>query len=162
MKRTASCSDVQQLAEQLMVTELSRELGRTLAKATIPVGTSKVAVDGFHREGNQVILAEAWAHVGRARSAQRNKVLGNMLKLVFVTTILRRSHPDLTVESYIIFADGIAANVVNGNGWASLAANEFGITPRVVTLSEDVLTTIKEAQRRQDIRISDDSEGAVS
>jgi hypothetical protein len=156
MKRTASCSDVQQFAEQLMVSEFSRQLGRELGKATIPVGKTNVTVDGFHKDDNRVTLVEAWAHVGKAKAAQRNKVLSDMLKLALVTSVLRRSYPTLIVESYLVFADSTAANVVNGKGWASLAAKEFAITTQVVALSNDVVEKIKEAQRRQDIRTIDD------
>lgn len=89
MKRTASCSDVQQLAEQLMIREFSHQLERELGKATIPIGRAKVTVDGFHRDENRVTLVEAWAHVGKAKAAQRNKVLSDMLKLALVTSVLR-------------------------------------------------------------------------
>jgi hypothetical protein len=155
-KRSASCSDVQQLAEQLMISEFSRQLGRELGQATIPIGKNKVTVDGFHRDENRITLVEAWAHVGKAKSAQRNKVLGDMLKLAFVSSVLRRSHPNLNVESHLIFADLSAANVVNGNGWAALAAKEFGVAMQVIELSKEVIDTIKEAQRRQDIRVTDE------
>jgi len=156
MKRTASCSDVQQLAERLMISEFSRQLGRELGKATIPIGKTKVTVDGFHKDDNGVTLVEAWAHVGKAKKAQRDKVLGDMLKLALVSSALRRSHPGLNVESYLVFADGTAANVVDGKGWASLAAREFGIATRVMTLGTDVIETIKEAQRKQDIRVAEE------
>src|SRR5258706_4828463 len=121
MKRKASCSDVQQLAEQLMVSEFSGQLGRELGKAKIPIATAKVAVDGLHRDDNRVTLVEAWAHVGKAKSAQRNKVPGDMLKLALVTNVLRRTYPSMKVDSYLLFADKTAANVVNGKGWASIA-----------------------------------------
>src|SRR6185369_8830627 len=124
MKRTASCSDVQQFAEQLMVSEFSRQLGRELGNTTIPIGKNKITVDGFHRGDNRITLVEAWAHVGKAKPAQRNKVLSDMLKLAFLSSVLRRSYPSLDVESHLIFADASAAQVVNGNGWAALAARE--------------------------------------
>jgi hypothetical protein len=143
MKRTASCSDVQQLAEGLIVSEFSRQLGRELGTAIIPIGSAKVAVDGFHKDDSGVTLVEAWAHVGRAKPAQRNKVLGDLLKLALVSSVLRRSYPALKVESHLVFADSAAANVVNGKGWASLAAKEFGITVQVIALSDDVIETIK-------------------
>src|SRR6266496_326814 len=162
MKRIASCSDAQQLAEKLMVSEFSRQLGRDLAKATIPIGKAKVAVDGFHKGNDCVTLVEAWAHVGSAKSAQRNKVLGDILKLALVTAALKRSSPTLKVESYIVFADSPAANVLNGRGWASLAANEFGITARILLLPDEVVETIKEAQRKQDIRITDDCDAETA
>jgi hypothetical protein len=117
-------------------------------------------VDGFHRDGNRVTLVEAWAHVGKAKAAQRNKVLSDMLKLAFVSSVLQRSHPTLNVESYLIFADVSAANVVSGNGWAALAAKEFGIAMQVIALSKEEIDTIKEAQRRQDIRVTDECLGS--
>ena len=138
MKRTASCSDAQQLAERLMIAEFSRELGRELAAATIPIGTARVAVDGFHKDDSRVTLVEVWAHIGNAKAAQRNKVLSDMLKLVLVASVLRRSYPGLNAESYLVFADVAAANVVTGKGWASLAAREFGVEARVITLSPAV------------------------
>jgi hypothetical protein len=153
MKRMASCSDVQQLSEGLMINDFSHQLGRELRKATIPIGSAKVAVDGFHKNDSGVTLVEVWAHVGKAKAAQRNKVLGDMLKLALVASVLRRSYPTLKVECYLGFADSAAANVVNGNGWASIAAKEFGIQTKVIALSADVIDTIKEAQRKQDIRI---------
>jgi hypothetical protein len=156
MKRVASCSDVQQLAEGLMVIEFSRQLGRELGKATIPIGSANVAVDGFHKDDNGVTLVEVWAHGGKAKAAQRNKVLGDMLKLALVASVLRRSCPTLKVECYLGFADSTAANVVNGKGWASLAAKEFGIQTKIIALSAEVIDTIKEAQRKQDIRIIDE------
>lgn len=156
MKRTASSSDVQQLAERLMVSALSKDLGRTLKKATVPIGQSKVSVDGFHLEDNRVILAEAWAHVGKVKAAQRNKVLTDMLKLILIKTALHRSHPTLGVECYLAFADSTAASVVKGHSWAAAAASEFGIRPHIVALSQDIIDTIREAQRRQDIRLPDE------
>jgi hypothetical protein len=79
-----------------------------------------------------------------------------MLKLALVTAALRRSHPSVQVESHLIFADVTAANVVNGKGWASLAAQEFGIATQVIALRAEVIVSIKEAQRRQDIRVNDE------
>jgi len=55
-----------------------------------------------------------------------------------------------------LFADVSAANVVNGNGWAALAAKEFGIAMQVIALPKEVINTIKEAQRRQDLRVTDE------
>ena len=156
MKRSGSRSDVQQIAEELMIGEFSRQVGRELVKATIPIGKANVTVDGFYKDTHRVTLVKAWAHVGKAKAAQRNKVLSDMLKLALVASVLRRSYPSLIVESYLVFADSAAAKVVSGMGWASVAANEFGIGTQVITLSEDVINTIKEAQRKQDIRANDE------
>jgi hypothetical protein len=157
MKRSSSRSDVQQLAERLMISQFSQQLGRRLGNADIPIGKAKITVDGFCKDGSRVTLVEAWAHVGNAKSAQKNKVLGDMLKLAFARSILTRSNPNLEVESYLVFADSAAAKVVNGKGWASLAAKEFHIATQIIHLSDDVIQTIKEAQRKQDIRLTDES-----
>ena len=52
----------------------------------------------FHKSDNGVTLVEAWAHVGKAKAAQRNKVLSDMLKLALVTSVLRKSYPGLRVH----------------------------------------------------------------
>ena len=135
-----------------MIAEFSRELGRELAAETIPVGTARVTVDGFHKDDRRVTLVEVWAHIGKAKAAQRNKVLSDMLKLAFVTSVLRHSYPGLNVESYLVFADIEAGKVVTGNGWASLAAKEFGVESKVVTLSPDIVEAIRAAQKKQDVR----------
>ena len=157
-KRKASCSDVQQAAEQLMLAELSQILNVTLVKASIPIGTARVSIDGFYRESNKIILAEAWAHLGKAKSAQRNKVLIDLLKLALISTILRRANDDLKVESYLVFEDREAASLVTGKSWASIAAAEFHINAQIVALFTATLTLIKDAQRRQDIRLPDECE----
>jgi hypothetical protein len=56
MKRIGSCSDAQQLAERLMVAEFSRQLGRDIGEATIPIGKATVTVDGFHKDESRVTL----------------------------------------------------------------------------------------------------------
>jgi hypothetical protein len=139
-----------------MIVEFSHQLGRELGAATIPIGAARVEVDGFHRDDTRVTLVEVWAHIGKAKPAQRNKVLGDMLKLALVASVLRRSYPGLKVESYLVFADVAAANVLNGRGWASLAAKEFEVEARVIALSPDVVDAIGEAQRKQDIRLVDE------
>ena len=58
-------------------------------------------------------------------------MLADTLKLALITSAFRRSDPSLKVESYLVFADNSAATVVNGQGWASLAAKEFGITEKI-------------------------------
>jgi hypothetical protein len=138
-----------------MIAEFSRELSRELAAATIPIGAAQVRVDGFHKDDRRVTLVEVWAHIGKAKAAQRNKVLSDMLKLALVTSVLRRSYPVLNVESYLVFADVEAAKVVTGKGWASLAAKEFGVESKVITLSPDIVRAIREAQKKQDIRFDD-------
>lgn len=139
-----------------MIAEFSRELVRGLAPETIRVGTARVTVDGFHKDDRRVTLVEVWAHIGKAKAAQRNKVLSDMLKLALVTSVLRRSYPGLNVESYLVFADVKAAKVVTGKGWASLAAKEFGVESKVIALSPDIVQAIREAQKKQDIRFECD------
>jgi len=139
-----------------MIAEFSRELGRELAAETIPLGTARVTVDGFHRDDRSITLVEVWAHIGKAKAAQRNKVLSDMLKLVLVSSVLRRSYPTLNVESYLVFADVNACRVVTGKGWASLAAEEFGVESKIITLSPEVMKAIRDAQRKQDIRFDCD------
>lgn len=162
VRRTSSRSDVQQFAEKLLIEEFSRQIGKELSEATIPIGQSRVTVDGYFKDSSVVVLVEAWSHVGKAKPAQRHKVLGDILKLALIANVVKRSCLDIKVESYLIFADELAATVVNGNTWASIAAKEFGIETIVIALSEEIIKEIKEAQRIQDIRLAEDTERNAS
>ena len=141
-----------------MMCEFPRQIGKELRESVIPIGQTNVTVDGFFRDGNLVVLAEAWAHIGNAKSAQRHKVLGDLLKLAFLRRVLRKSYPTVIVESYLLFADEAASCVIIGKGWASLAAREFEISARVIALPDEIVAAIKAAQRNQDIRVVQEDE----
>jgi hypothetical protein len=155
LKRAASRSDAQQRAEQTMITEFTNEIGKPLAPKILTIDKAQVSLDGYHEDDRGVTLVEVWAHLGAAKGAQPHKVRSDMLKLAFVAAHLKRSCPDLKVDAYLIFADHLAAKVIEGKSWAARAADAFGIKTRFVPLPEDEVEALSKAQKKQDIRFDE-------
>lgn len=97
--------------------------------------------DGFCEE--PLTLCEAWAHIGLAKSAQRNKVLADAFKLLYATQF----YPN--ARKILALADHDAARHLQGTGWSGQALKKFGIEVHVVGLPESVREDIKKAQERQ-------------
>ena len=93
---------------------------------------------------------EIWAHVGKAKSAQRNKVLADVLKMALVSDFKKKE--GFEVESYFAFVDNKAQKVLEGDSWGALAAKHFGVTPIKVDLDTATLEKIKTAQESQDLQ----------
>lgn len=74
---------------------------------------------------------EAWAHHGRPKSAQKQKVMTDALKLVWAEAVLE------------------AAAHFLGSSWMARALIHLGIQVIIVELPEETRVAIREAQRRQ-------------
>jgi hypothetical protein len=83
----AGNSREQRNAERVMLDVLGRQLGLALEPATItaPSG-ARVEIDG--NDADRTLLVECWAHQGLPKSAQRNKVLSDALKLTWISTTM--------------------------------------------------------------------------
>lgn len=149
-KRTKSNSEVQREAQAEMLSWLSAHIGRPLSSdVRLDVGRCTVEVDGFCDEGSQMILVEAWAHIGKAKSAQKQKVQSDILKLIHVRDCLGATSQ---VDCIYVFADAEAAKVLSTDCWAGIAAQQHGIQTKVAEISPQTRAAILLAQRDQDIR----------
>jgi hypothetical protein len=139
----AGDSREQREAEPVMVAELSAELGVVLAPREIRLSDgSRVKVDGA--SGDLSVLCEAWAHQGRPKSAQRNKVIVDAFKLSHVARSLGTS-PRLI----LLFSDDTACAPFTRSGWAAGALRTHGIELKVVPLPDDLRQRVVAAQARQ-------------
>jgi hypothetical protein len=152
VKRQQSRSDVQQAAEVAALRQLNQMLGLALEPEKLTLDGASVHLDGYVRTDDTIVLAEIWAHVGPAKSAQRHKVLADVLKLAFVAQTLRQQQPRCVVRSCIVFIDEAAARVLRNRSWAAGAARAMGIETIVVAVAPSLIAEIKAAQRGQDIR----------
>ncbi len=111
-----------------MLAALSRELDVPLQPRRIRVGEVRVEVDGADEDLS--VLVEAWAHQGSPKPAQRNKVLTDALKLVWVaSTLLAR--PRLV----LCLSDPAAARPFTGSrSWPAAALRGLDVEVRVVDL----------------------------
>ena len=151
-KREGSRSEAQKSAEVAAVKLFGAQQGVDLAPAIMKLRDRRFDVDGYCKTDDRVVLAEVWAHIGPAKSAQRNKVLADVLKLALISKILREEQPSRTVESYIVFTDQEAAQVIKNESWGALAAAEFGITSAIVELPPALTQQVRDAQILQDLR----------
>jgi len=147
-KRLASCSNVQQGAEAVILKAFGDSLGVNFQSKEISLDRSSVKVDGYCSVGQSIIIAEVYAHQGKAKSAQRNKVYADILKLILIKQELGKKS---NVDVYIIFGDEEAASVLKGNSWGAEAARLFGIKYRVMTLDADLKDSIKRTQQNQNL-----------
>jgi len=136
-------SSTQIAAEAVLVAELGRLLGIPLVPRRVHLSDgSFVDVDAYSDE--PLVLAEVWAHQGPPKSAQRNKVLGDALKLQHVAADLNR--PSRLI---LCFADQAAAAPFSGATWYAGAIRRFGVEIVVVDLPDSWRERIRDAQRLQ-------------
>ncbi|MGD0862935.1 MAG: hypothetical protein ABSA21_09250 [Candidatus Limnocylindrales bacterium] len=141
----AGDSSVQREAEHVIIETLGRELGVTFTQATSRVvGGAVLKFDGVCEE--PPILVEAWAHQGRARTAQKHKVMVDALRLAWAASAL---YPAGDAQKILALADDEAAAHLMGRSWMKAALEHLGVTVRVVKIPDELRQRIRDAQRRQ-------------
>jgi hypothetical protein len=143
MTNSAADSVEQRDAEPLLIKALSEAVGVWIEPGS-PEGLAApgVELDGYCRE--QRVLAEAYARYGKLKPAQRHKIAGDILKMIYVERVLGG-----TWRKYLCFADEAAAQSVQGDGWLAQTVRTFGVEVRVCPLPADVRDAILAAQKRQ-------------
>lgn len=142
----AGSSLEQQAAELLMVQALGVRLHLPLQPRHIDTGEGRVQVDAADvPDGTPTVLAEAWAHQGPLKPAQRHKVLADALKLYWVA-----SKFDPKPALYLCLSDAEAARYFKtGASWAAAALRDLLIHVEVVDLPDEARQAVIVAQRRQ-------------
>ncbi len=130
-----------------MLKLLSARLGVKLQPRAIrlPSGV-RLVVDGACDD--PPILCEAWAHQGEAKSAQRDKVAKDILKLLILKEAAREAG-DPMPRLILLFGNAAAARVCSGRSWRAEAVRQFGIDVEVVELPDETRLAVMQAQVRQ-------------
>lgn len=133
----------QQEAEDIMIDLLGKSLGVSLVKKgfRLPAG-GWLEIDGYCESPR--ILREAWAHIGIPKSAQKNKVTADAMKLLFAASLNPGEH-----RLILAFADDAAANHFRGNSWIAEALKAKCIETVVVELPSGLRQRVLLAQKRQ-------------
>jgi hypothetical protein len=140
-----SDSAEQRDAEDWLIARLEAELHVLLQRHEAPSpAVTGVELDGFLLSKTP-ILCEAWAHVGAPKPAQKNKVLADALKLVWVEKECFQDGAD----KYLLFGDQTAARHFTESAWASRALAKLGVEVKVYEFDEDRRRRLLEAQHRQ-------------
>jgi hypothetical protein len=139
----AGDSQVQRDAETEVVTLLSAKIGVGLAPASIRLSDkTQVEVDAVSE--HPPVMAEIWAHQGPPKSAQKNKVLTDALKLTYV-----EAARDVAYRKILCFTDEAARRPFLGDSWYASALRHYGIELLVVDIEPELRDKIIEAQKRQ-------------
>ena len=143
MTKSLGDSSEQREAEAWLIDALSRKLGVTLTKRRWPLdGGSWIELDGFCK--SPLVLCEAWAHIGPPKSAQKNKVMTDAFKLLFVNALVKGNG-----KRILLFADYDAAAHFQGRSWMARCLNEYDITVEVIGLPPELKGKVLKAQKRQ-------------
>src|SRR5687768_15676625 len=132
----------QRAAESLMLSLLEGTLGLRLVPHRLRTpGGATVQLDGWCSD--PLVLCEAWAHQGLAKSAQSAKVMRDAFKLAFAERTIGRP-----ARKILLFACSDAASCFK-KGWHAEALRVFGVELQVVDLASDVREELQRAQARQ-------------
>jgi len=136
-------SKEQQEAEAYMIGKFSEELGHPLKQDRFDLANSGYAkVDGVSE--SPPVLCEAWAHIGKVRSAQNDKVMTDALKLVFLERSVGKPS-----RKVLLLSDEVARKNFTGRSWGAACLAHFSIETKVIDLPEDLRARVLEAQKRQ-------------
>lgn len=136
-------SQEQQEAERWLIDCLSKQLGVCLAKKRLnPIGKSWLELDGYSE--NPLIVCEAWAHVGPPKPAQKNKVMADALKLLYVKDFLQQNG-----RYILLFGDAQAASHFQHNSWNAKCLESYGIEVKIIRFTPERKDRLLKAQGRQ-------------
>jgi hypothetical protein len=138
-------SHEQRRAESVMLALLGERLGLTLRPLPIPLAERGIRVEVDGADEAMTTLVEVWAHQGPPKPAQKNKVLTDALKLIYIAKTL-----DVTPRLILCLSDIAAAHhFTAARSWAADALRAFGIEIEVVDLPSEVRNAVLTAQKRQ-------------
>lgn len=90
------------------------------------------------------VLCEAWAHQGRAKPAQKSKLLTDAFKLSLAAKVTGG-----TPRLILLVSDEEAIAHLRGRSWGTAALRHFGIELFVVDVPDETRAAITAAQQRQ-------------
>lgn len=124
-------STEQREAEEWLVNHFSKKLGVKLTKRRFLLREgSWVEIDGFCEV--PLILCEAWAHIGPPKSAQKDKVMADAFKLLFVNTVFEGMG-----KRILLFGDHQAAAHFEGRSWMAQCLRKHDIMIQVMDLPSE-------------------------
>jgi len=138
-----SNSDEQQVAGIALVNALSRYLGIPLESKVLELGAdTTVQIDGYSDE--PPVMCEAWAHIGRPRGSQPDKVMSDAFKLLFCERLLHKKF-----RKILVFADDKVKQYFSGVNWQANCLREHHIEVITLRLPAALLNKVEKAQERQ-------------
>jgi hypothetical protein len=143
MGKSPGESKEQKEAESWLISQLSKNLGIKLEKKRLRLhGGSWLELDGLCE--SPLVLCEAWAHVGSPKSAQKNKVMADALRLLFANELF-----EPVGKRILIFGDSQAASHFQGKSWMAQCLKKNNISVEIIELPPSLKAKVMEAPKRQ-------------
>jgi len=141
--RPAGDSVEQRAAEARLIQGLAEELRVILVKKNLhlPDG-GKLELDGSC--DNPPIACEAWAHIGPAKVAQKQKLMTDAFKLIFASQFLPKG-----TRKILVLADADAAKHLRGRSWMAQALKANRVELKIIDLPQEAIDSLRAAQKRQ-------------
>lgn len=108
-----------------------------------------VLSDGVHIEPDLYsepdrIICEIFAHIGSLKVGQQHKISQDILKM-----LLLEKSKNVTYRKVIVVADAKVEKYLNGKSFIAESIRQFGIEIKKINLSDELYTSISNAQARQ-------------
>ena len=141
-----SDSTIQRLAENSIFALIKAKLGEDLEQGKrlyLPDHTHSYIQPDFYSE-RACILGEIFAHVGKPKKAQNNKIANDILKML---TYEELTH--ITFRKIIAVCDPEEYTALQGHSVLAEAIRTFGIQLMYIPISEELYDQLQSAQKRQ-------------
>lgn len=144
---TAKSSSIEQMqAEDVIFVLTEKRLGAKLEKNKkiylADNAFTYIQPDFFSEE--ELIIGEIFAHIGKPKKAQDNKIANDILKMLLLEKITRQQY-----RKIIVVCDDAEKKKLEGQSALAESVRQFGIEILMVDIDADLRTRLLEAQNRQ-------------
>ena len=139
-----SSSLIQQQAEQEMFANVQKHLGVSLVKnQKINLCGDTFMQPDFYSEEHGIV-GEIFAHIGKPKKAQDNKIANDILKMLLLDKIKDRKH-----RKIIVVCDESEKRKLEGTSALAESIRQFGIEVMLEKVSSEMHANILQAQALQ-------------
>lgn len=133
----------QQMAEQIIFEKVQNWLNKNLKEnAKILVGKTYMQPDFYSKEDG--IIGEIFAHIGKPKKGQDNKVANDILKMLLLEKLEKR-----TYRKIIVVCDEQEMKKITGTSVLAECIRQFDIEVKMINIETDLRTMLIAAQKRQ-------------
>lgn len=133
----------QQMAEQIIFEKVQNWLNKNLKEnAKILVGKTYMQPDFYSKEDG--IIGEIFAHIGKPKKGQDNKIANDILKMLLLEKLEKR-----TYRKIIVVCDEQERGKLKGTSVLAECIKQFDIEVKMIDIETDLRTMLIAAQKRQ-------------
>ena len=147
MSDTAKSSSVEQMqAEDIIFALTEKMLGATLEKnkKIFLADNAFTYIQPDFYSAESLIVGEIFAHIGKPKKAQDNKIANDVLKMLLLEKITGQQY-----RKIIVVCDEAEKKKLEGLSALAESIRQFGIEIMMVHIEDDLRTQLLEAQNRQ-------------